>query len=115
VGECRILTGKGVVRIEERSGRHIGIGTVNQGRWHRLAEVYTEEEVIRVLPGWIAQVEEEERTRGVASHQLLWGIKRAFHADTILGCNPLVAPACFAVALGRGAEGWWGHQEKQTR
>jgi len=113
VGSYRVLTGKGVVRVEEENGRHIG--TVNQGRWHRLAEIYTETELIRVLPGWIAQVEEEERTRGVPSHQLWQGIKQAFQADTIKGCNPLVAPPCFAVALREGAEEGWGHREKQTR
>ena len=71
--------------------------------------------MIRALPGWIAQVEVEERSRGVPSHQLWRGIGKAFRADLIVGCNPLVAPACFRAALcGRAGSGW-GHQEVKTR
>jgi hypothetical protein len=60
-------------------------------------------------------VEEEERSRGVPSHQLWRGTGQAFHADVIVGCNPLVAPDCFrAVFCGRAGSGW-GHQEVKTR
>ena len=96
VGSYRVLTGKGIVRIEEETGRHVG--SINQGRWRYLAEIYPEEELIRALPGWIADVDQDDHTRGVPSHQLWRGIKEGFQADSIIGCNPLVAPSCFAVA-----------------
>ena len=113
VEEFTVRTGKGVVQIEGAAGGHTA--TVNQGRYRLLAGVYDEIEVIRALPGWIARVEREEKTRGVPSHQLWHGICRAFKADTIWGCNPLVAPSCFTVALSGGAEEGWGHRQPQTR
>ena len=94
-------------------GRHMG--TVNQGRWHRLATEQDQGRLIRALPGWISQVQAEERSAGVPSHQLWRGICRAFRADLIVGCNPLVAPACFRAALdGREGDGW-GRQETKVR
>ena len=36
------------------------------------------------------------------SHQLWKGIRAAFNADDVIGCNPLVAPACVKAA-GLGA------------
>ena len=98
-----------------RDGTHKHVGTVNQGRWRMLTEAQDQAGMIRALPGWIAQVEAEERSRGVPSHQLWRGICRAFQADVIVGCNPLVAPACFKAAIcGRSGSGW-GHREVKTR
>ena len=113
IGEFRVGLAGGVTRIDREDGRHIG--TVNQGRWNLLAETYEELDLIRALPGWITEVEAEERTRGVPSHQLWRGICQAFQADSILGCNPLVAPSCFDIALRGGAEEGWGHRKPQTR
>jgi len=113
VGSYKVLTGKGIVRIEEETGRYVG--SVNQGRWRHLAEVYPEEDLIRALPGWIAEVDQDEHTRGVPSHQLWRGIREGFQADSIIGCNPLVAPSCFAVALRGSAREGWGHMKKQSR
>ena len=113
VGIWTLTTKGGVITIREGARKHIG--TVNQGRWRMLAAEQDQADLIRSLPGWITQVEEEERSRGVPSHQLWRGIGRAFHADVIVGCNPLVAPACFRSALcGRAGSGW-GHQEVKTR
>ena len=71
--------------------------------------------MIRALPGWISQVQAEGKSGGVPSHQLWKGIRTAFHADVVIGCNPLVAPARFKATLcGRAGEGW-GHQETKTR
>ena len=114
VGEYTIQTKAGVVRIEGNSGQHIA--TVNQGRYRLLASVYEETEIIKALPAWCARVELEERTRGVPSHQLWRGICRAFKADTIWGCNPLVAPSCFAAAhTSKGGLEGWGHGKPQIR
>ena len=113
VGMSTVRIGRGVVRLEGGDNEHIG--TVNLGRWRLLANVYDEEDLIRALPGWIAQVEREERTRGVPSHQLWRGICRAFQADLIWGCNPLVAPSCFAASLLGGAEEGWGHGNQRNR
>jgi len=113
VGTSTVRIVEGVVKIEGGDNQHIG--TVNLGRWRLLKNVYDEEELIRALPSWIAQVEREERTRGVPSHQLWRGICRAFQADLIWGCNPLVAPSCFSVSfLGMSEEGW-GHGNQRNR
>ena len=112
VGEHTLVTKGGVIQIKKGS-QHIG--TVNQGRWRMLAEAQDQAAMIRALPGWIKQVEAEERTRGVPSHQLWLGIGKAFQADTIIGCNPLVAPACYRAAIcGRDGLGW-GNQETKRR
>ena len=113
VGEYMLITKNGTVRIEDGTGYHVG--TVNQGRWRRLATVSDQKDLIRALPGWISQVQAEERSVGVPSHQLWQGIRAAFNADVIVGCCPLTAPACFKAALcGRGGHGW-GHHETKTR
>ena len=111
VGEFRLVTHKGVAKIVQGSGQHVG--TVNMGRWRMLAEEHDPAVLARALPGWIAQVEAEERSRGVPSHQLWLGIRRAFRADVVVGCNPLIAPACFRAALcGRIGMGWGQHEAK---
>ena len=115
VGEFRLCTSDGVVRITRGpSGSHVG--TVNMGRWRMLAEEHDNSALIRALPGWIAQVAAEERSRGVPSHQVWLGINRAFRADVIIGCCPLVAPACFRAALcGREGMGWGRHATKERQ
>lgn len=113
IGSYTLVTKNGVTRVDDVAGRHIG--TVNQGRWGLLTTVYDPEYMIRALPQWIAQTQKEEHSRGVPSLQLWRGICRAFQADVIVGCNPLVAPACFRSALcGRKGEGW-GHMEAKAR
>ena len=108
-----LVTKGGVITIKEGTSRHIG--SVKQGRWLMLAAEQGQADMIRALPGWIAQVEAEERSRGVPSQQFWRGVCWAFQADVIIGCNPLVAPACFKAALcGREGSGW-GHQEVKTR
>ena len=42
---------------------------------------------------------EEERLVGVPSHQPWRGILAALNADVVIGCNSLMAPACFKAAL----------------
>ena len=112
VGEYSLVTKDGTITVKKGS-QHVG--TVNQGRWRMLAEAQDQTAMIRALPGWIKQVEAEERTRGVPSHQLWLGIGKAFQADTVIGCNPLVAPACYRAAIcGREGLGW-GNQEAKTR
>jgi hypothetical protein len=113
IGIWTLATKGCVITIKE--GTHKHIGSVNQGRWHMLAAEQDQADLIRSLPGWITQVKEEERSRGVPSHQLWRGIGRAFHTDVIVGCNPLVAPSCFRAAhCGRAGSGW-GHQEVKTQ
>ena len=108
VGKHTRITKNGVVRIER--GTCQLVGTVNLGGLHLLATEYEQQDLIRALPGWISQVQDEERFMGVPSHQLWRGIRPAFTADIIIGCNPLVAPACLKAALcGRVGDGW-GHQ-----
>ena len=41
-------------------------------------------------------------------------ICRAFRADVIIGCNPLVAPACFRAALCSREGLGWGHHEAKV-
>ena len=44
-----LITKNGTVRIEDGTGYHVG--TVNQGRWRRLATVSDQKDLIRALPG----------------------------------------------------------------
>ena len=95
VGEHTLITKNGTVRIEGRTGRHVGRGTVNLvARHYRLlATHYEQQDLIRALPGWISQVQAEKKSVGVPSHQLWKGIRAAFNADVVIGCKSLVAPA----------------------
>ena len=113
VGSHQLFTGKGVIRVEDESRNHLG--SVTQGRWKWLATVYDEEDIIRALPGWVRQVEAEERTRGVPSHQLWLGICKVCELDTIVGCNPLVAPSCFLSSLCGSSEEGWGHRRPHEK
>ena len=105
-----------------RTGRHVG--TVNLGRRRLLATHYEQQDLIRALPGWISQAQDEERSAGVPSHQLWRGIPAAFTADVAIGwqpqpaapsrltATPWVAPARSKAALcGRGGDGW-GHRDR---
>ena len=93
-----LITKNGTVRIEDGTGYHVGTLNHWQGRWRRLATVSDQKDLIQALPGWISQVQAEERSIGVPSHQLWQGIRAAFNADGIVGCCPLTAPACFKAA-----------------
>ena len=108
VGGYTIRTKDGLVRIVE-GVRHIA--TVNQGRWRLLAGAYDDsrvgeeaqrefvESVCAALPGWVAQVEKDESSRGVASAQFWHGVRIIVEAECVVGCNPLVAPSSFPVAV----------------
>ena len=108
VGGYTIRTKDGLVRIVE-GVRHIA--TVNQGRWRLLAGAYDDsgvgeeaqreyvESVCAALPGWVAQVEKDEASRGVASAQFWHGVRVIVDAECVVGCNPLVAPSSFPVAV----------------
>jgi hypothetical protein len=87
IGIWTLATKGGVITIKEVTRKHKG--SLNQGRWRMLAAEQDQADLIRSLPGWITQVKEEERSRGVPSHQLWRGIDRAVHADVIVGCNTL--------------------------
>jgi len=114
VGSHRLLWQQAVVRVEDVTGSHVG--TVNASRWRLLANTHDAPYLIRALPGWISQVESEERSRGVPSQQLWTGVCRAFKGDVISGCNPLVAPACFRAAVcGRGGRAWGHRGQQETR
>ena len=104
-----------ITRFAPRTGwygegvRHIA--TVNQGRWRLLAGAYDDsrvgeeaqrefvESVCAALPGWVAQVEKDEASRGVASAQFWHGVRVILDAECVVGCNPLVAPSSFPVAV----------------
>jgi len=43
------------------------VGTISQGRWSLLTVEYDPEGTCASLPGWIAQVEKEETSKGVPS------------------------------------------------
>ena len=60
-GEYTMIMKKGTVRIEGGTGQHVG--TVNLGWWRllRLATHYEQQDLIRVLSGWISQVQVEQR------------------------------------------------------
>ena len=62
----------------------------------------------------ISQVQEEERSVGVPSHQLWQGIRAAFNANAIVGCCPLTAPPCFKEALCCRGGHRWGHHKAKT-
>ena len=59
VGEHALITKKGVVLIEGGTSQHVG--TVNLGLLLLLATDYEQQDLIRALPGWISQVQAEER------------------------------------------------------
>ena len=106
-GEYTETTLDGLVRITE-GDRHVA--TVAQGRWGLLKGAYDARDACAVLPAWVAQVEKEEDTKGVASAQFWSGVHAVLNAECIVGCNPLVAPSSFPVAIRSwGTLEGWGH------
>ena len=85
-------TKDGLVRIVE-GVRHIA--TVNQGRWRLLAGAYDDsgvgeeaqreyvESVCAALPGWVAQIEKDEASRGVASTQFWHCVRVIVDAEAL--------------------------------
>ena len=67
---------------------------------------HSQEDVCAALPGWIAQVEKEEASKGVPSAQFWKRIRMAFDLDCVIGCSPLVAPSSFQQVLKGRGEGW---------
>ena len=82
------------------------MGTISQGRWSLLTIKYDPEEMCASLPGWIAQVEKEETSKGVPSAQFWKEPRTSLALDCIVGCNPLAAPSSFPRALNGQGEGW---------
>ena len=95
VGPYTISTKNGLVCISDRQGH---VGTVAQGRWGTLLTAVDEEDLAKILRVDIQVAEREERSRGVPSHQLWDGLRRAIDAQCVVGCSPLLAPACFPAA-----------------
>jgi hypothetical protein len=58
------------------------------------------------LPGWIAQVEQEETSKGIPSAQFWKELRASLALDCIIGCSPLVAPSSFPMAQSGQGEGW---------
>jgi len=100
-----VITRHGLVRIEHDS-KHIA--TINQGRWSLLISGFDAVEVIRALPTWINQVEQDEATTGIPSQQFWHELSKVTGTICALGCNPLVAPSAFPIALRSWSvqEGW---------
>ena len=86
------------------------MATLSQGRWGILTAAYDSEDVCAALPAWVAQVEKDEATKEVATSQFWHGVRAALNAECIVGCNPLVAPSSFPIALRCwGTLEGWGH------
>ena len=104
-GRFTVTTQEGLTRITE--GDH-HVGTVTQGRFGMLRSGYDLADLCSVLPAWITEVEQAEASRGVPSAQFMQHLRTALDADCVVGCQPLVAPSSFPIAI-RGwdtAEGW---------
>jgi len=82
------------------------VGTISQGRWSLLTVEYDPEGVCASLPGWIAQVEQEETSKGIPSAQFWKELRASLALDCIIGCSPLVAPSSFPMAQSGQGEGW---------
>ena len=70
------------------------------------------------LPAWAAQAEKDEATNGVATSQFWHSIWAVLDAECIVGCNPLIAPSSFPIAIRCwGTLEGWGHpwQAPQSR
>jgi hypothetical protein len=102
-GPYSVSTKDGLVRIME-GDRHVG--TISQGRWSLLTVEYDPEGVCASLPGWIAQVEQEETSKGIPSAQFWKELRASLALDCIIGCCPLVAPSSFPMAQNGQGEGW---------
>ena len=107
LGQYTVTRRDGLAWIRE-GGRHIG--TVTQGRWGLLHGAYDAPDICAALPAWIARVEKEESSKGVASAQFWSRVQEVLDAECIVGCNPLVAPSSFPVAIRSwGTLEGWGH------
>ena len=107
IGQYTVATKDGLTRVSLGS-RHMA--TLSQGRWGILTAAYDPEDVCAALPAWVAQVEKDEATKGVATSQFWHGVRAALNAECIVGCNPLVAPSSFPIALRCwGTLEGWGH------
>ena len=72
--------------IEGGTGQHVG--TVNLGLWRLLAAHYEQLDLILALPVWISQVQAEEKSGGVPSHQLWKGIRPLSTRTSSSGVTP---------------------------
>ena len=110
-GCCTVHTKDGLVRITE-GARHIE--PLNQGSWRLLTGAYDAsgigeeahfrdsdyaESLCAALPSWVTQLEQDEASRGVVSAQFWHSVQGILGAKCIVGCNPLVAPSSFPVAV----------------
>ena len=114
-GAFTVITRDGLVRVE-KAGQHVG--TVMQSRFGLLASACGPEALCGVLAIWIAGVEKDEASRGVPSAQFWAQIQAVLDGESIIGCNPLVAPSAFARAhrTWRTQEGsGWGHSPDAPR
>ena len=106
-GPYQVEIKDGLTRVTQ-ADRHVA--TLAQGRWAMLVAGYDPQDLCAALPGWAAQAEKEESSRGVASQQFWHGIRAVLEADGIVGCNPLLAPSSFPVAVRCwGLVEGWGH------
>ena len=107
IGQYTVVTKDGLTRVN-LGGHHVA--TMTQGRWGLLTAAYDPQDVCAALPAWVAQVEKDEATKGVATSQFWHGIRAVLDAECIVGCNPLVAPSSFPVAIRCwGTLEGWGH------
>ena len=107
LGQYTATTRDGLTRIQE-GDKHVA--TVSQGRWGLLKSAYDARDVCAALPAWAAQVDKEETSKGVASAQFWHGVRAVLDAECVVGCNPLVAPSSFPVAIRSwGTLEGWGH------
>ena len=107
VGPYSVAIKDGLTYVKRDDGHAV---TLNQGRWGLLSTTYDSQDLCAALPSWAAQVEKEESTRGVPSHQFWFHVRSVLKADGIVGCNPLVAPSSFPVAVRCwGLVEGWGH------
>ena len=108
-GPYTASTKDGLTRVTQYD-QHIT--TLTQGRWGLLRGAYEAENVCAALHAWVAQIDREEASHGVASSQFWYQLRTVLEADCIVGCNPLVAPSSFPVALRCwGTLEGWGHSD----
>jgi hypothetical protein len=74
-----------IVLISEEGGPPTHVGTVAQGRFSRLCEIFGQQRVLESLPDWKQRTEKSENSRGVASAQFWQGLKAASGAIGYIG------------------------------
>ena len=104
-GEYTVSTTHGIVHISRGTEM---IGSVSSTRWRLLIQDFQPADILKALPTWISQVEHEENTVGIPSSQFWHGLRKTLLAPCVLGCNALVAPSVFPMALRNWTtpEGW---------